>query len=350
MNSDEIKNSLEKLGYTPKDFGDHWRMKALYRGGSNPSSIKVYKNSGVWHDHGQGGVPMPLVKLAELTLQTKDPKVLSEYAPTNQSPEERYVPKETVDMEKTYPKECLNRLFPNYSFYNKRGISEATQKLYQCGLAGNGQMYQRIVFPIYNSNGEIVGFSGRKINDDNAAPKWKHIGTRNKWVYPAFVPQEKTVDTLIEEKKEVILVESIGDSLALTDEGYGNNLVTFGLDCSPALLNYLCSKELDKIIIAPNNDEGKPRNHGKISAMKNYMKLCQFFDLERLSVQLPWENDFGEMKQKGTSFKEWHQPPQASLGQKLHDYKEFCLANRNCFQEKKLQKFLKKIDDLGFSD
>ena len=79
MNSDEIKNSLEKLGYTLKDFGNHWRTKALYRGGDNPTAIKIYKNSGVWQDYVQGDSSLPLVKLAELTLQTKDPKIIKQY-------------------------------------------------------------------------------------------------------------------------------------------------------------------------------------------------------------------------------------------------------------------------------
>lgn len=347
MNSDEIKNSLEKLGYHLKDFGNHWRTKALYRGGDNPTAIKVYKNSGVWQDYVQGNGPIPLVKLVELTLRTKDPKIIKQYISANQESKENYIAKEKIEMDKIYPKECLNRLFPNFSLYKKRGISEETQKLYQCGLAGNGQMYQRIVFPIYNSDGDIFGFSGRKINDNNEAPKWKHIGTKTKWVYPAFVPREQTVDSLIDEKKEVILVESIGDSLALTEEGYAHNLVTFGLDCSPALLNYLCSKDLHRIIIATNNDNDKQKNHGKIAAMKNYMKLSQFFDFEQLSIQLPWANDFGEMKEKEMSFKQWYDTPLTSQEAKLNDYKDFCFASRNSFQDKKLQKFFKKLEKLG---
>lgn len=74
MNSDEIKNSLEKLGYTLKDFGNHWRTKALYRGGDNPTAIKVYKNSGVWQDYVQGHSSMPLVKLVEQRYKQKTPK------------------------------------------------------------------------------------------------------------------------------------------------------------------------------------------------------------------------------------------------------------------------------------
>ena len=135
--------------------------------------------------------------------------------------------------------------------------------------------------------------------------------------------------------------------MALTEEGYGHNLVTFGLDCSPALINYLCSKSLNKIIIATNNDSDKNQNHGRISSMKMYMKLSQFFDFEQLSVQLPWTNDFGDMRQKEVSFKDWYEVPQVSQEERLSIYKDFCLENRTAFNDKKLQKFLKKIDNFG---
>ena len=342
MNSDEVKDSLERLGYSLKDFGNHWRTKAIYRGGDNPTALKVYKNTGVWQDYVQGSGSMPFQKLVELTLHTKDPKIIKQYVSSNNENATPYVAKEKIEMDKIYPEECLKRLFPNYSFYKKRGIPEDTQKKYKCGLASVGQMYQRMVFPIYNESQQIIGFSGRKINDDNNAPKWKHIGTKAKWIYPAFVPQEKTVDELIEETGEVILVESIGDSMALTDEGYVNNLVVFGLDCSPSLLNYLCSKSLKKIIIATNNDSDKTKNHGKISAMKNYMKLLQFFNCEQVSIRLPLKNDFGEMKQQEMNFGDWYRQED-----NIEEYVEFCKQNRNQFNDKKLQKFLKKVDNFG---
>ena len=346
MNSEDIKSALEQIGYRLKDFGNHWRTAAIYRGGDNQTSLKVYKNTGVWQDYVSGSDSMPFQKLIELTLKTKDPKIIKQYIRNSSEPTE-YVKKEILEMEKVYPEECLQRLFPNYSLYLKKNISEETLKKYKCGLASNGQMYQRMVFPIFNSDNQIIGFSGRKINENNDFPKWKHIGIKTKWIYPAFIPNEKTVDQLIEDKREVILVESIGDSMALTEEGYENNLVTFGLDCSPALINYLCSKSLDRIIIATNNDSDKDKNHGKISSMKIYMKLSQFFDFRQLSIQLPLLNDFGEMRQKEADFKQWYKPLESDESLKIDMYKEFCLQNRTAFNDKKLQKFLKKIDNFG---
>ena len=53
------------------------------------------------------------------------------------------------------------------------------------------------------------------------------------------------------------------------------------------------------------------------------------------------------MKQKEMSFKDWYNPPSASQAAKLNEYKDFCSANRTSFQEKKLEKFFKKIENFG---
>ena len=77
------------------------------------------------------------------------------------------------------------------------------------------------------------------------------------------------------------------------------------------------------------------------------MKLSQFFDFRQLSIQLPLLNDFGEMRQKEADFKQWYKPLESDESLKLDMYKEFCLQNRTAFNDKKLQKFLKKIDNFG---
>jgi DNA primase len=80
-----------------------------------------------------------------------------------------------------------------------------------------------MVFPVYNEHNQIIGFSGRHVESNNDKwkhlPKWKHVGKRNNWVYPAF-NTATGVDEEIEFKKEVILVESIGDALALYEQGH----------------------------------------------------------------------------------------------------------------------------------
>ena len=217
-----------------------------------------------------------------------------------------YTPKETIEMERIYPPSSLERLFPNYHFYEKRKISEETQEAFQAGLAGVGKMYRRMVFPIYNEHGQIIGFSGRKVDADNNYPKWKHIGRRNNWVYPALNTRTG-VDEQIESTKEVVLVESIGDAMALYEQGIKNVLVIFGLSVNNNIINYLSGKSISHIFIATNNDENSDENRGFIAAVKSYIKLSNYFDLDRLIVKFPPKpyNDFGDAHEGGYNLDNW---------------------------------------------
>ena len=65
----------------------------------------------------------------------------------------------------------------------------------------------------------------------------------------------------------------------------------------------------DQIIISLNNDKNQPHNRGLTASIKNYLKLLSYFDLEKLFICLPAENDFGDMSAK--DFHAWDK--------KLHD-------------------------------
>jgi hypothetical protein len=332
----KIQSSLIELGYELNDYGNHWRTKALYRNGNNNSSLKIYKDTGVWQDFVQSKAPMPFKKLIELTLNTTDYSVIQKYLlDAKEHAEETLEKKEKLEMEKVYPEECLKKLFPNYSFYKKREISEEIQKQYKCGLASAGRMYRRIVFPIYNDIGQIFGFAGRKVTDeDENSPKWKLIGRKSNWIYPAYIPDFPEIND------EVILVESVGDSMALSQNGYYNNLVMFGLDCSSTLINFLVSKNLNSIYISTNNDSSSDVNRGLVSSIKTLIKLSSYFDLQILKIKPPLLNDFGEMQNSDNPllFSDWRKRKELSLDEILKFIKE----NEKEFDKTKLAKFYKK--------
>ena len=168
-------------------------------------------------------------------------------------------------------------------------------------------MYQRYVFPIFNENGEIHGFSGRDMTDNKSGkrPKWKHIGVKSKWEYPLHVEDggEFPVRNSIDSKEEVILVESLGDMLRFHEAGIKNVLVIFGLEVSLSLICCLVSLAPKSIVISLNNDSDKNENVGLRASIKNYLKLIGSFDISRLSICLPTLNDFGDMGDK--DFNEW---------------------------------------------
>lgn len=302
----DLKTALENMGYRLSDCGDSWRTSALYRGGKNSTSVLIYKNTGIWYDYGQGLGPLPYKKLVELTADEEDVEKylveLSEFSKQTQN--------EFIEMSKIYDSSILKNLLPSYKMYLDKGISEECLKEYQCGFAGGGKLYRRIVFPIYNQLGQIHGFSGRKVDNQTDAPKWKHIGKRREWIYPCCLPNFST-----ENGEDIILCESIGDSMALSENGFKDrHIVLFGLTPSSAVIGHLISVNPKRIIIATNNDLDSEINRGKVAALKAYLSLSAVFDSEKLSIKLPLANDFGDMHEAGMDFDKWANSADQSKG------------------------------------
>jgi DNA primase len=154
-------------------------------------------------------------------------------------------------------------------------------------------MKNRYTFPILDVDKKLVGVSGRyiyPIKKDSKIPKWKHIGEKSKWQYPAYFNSH-----IIEEKSCAIIVESIGDMLALWEAGIKNVIVNFGLNVSFAIINTLIKHDVEKIVLSLNNDENLAGNQ---AAQKAHKKLLKFFDRDQIQICFPTKNDFGEM-QKG---------------------------------------------------
>ena len=303
----EYRSSLEKLGYSLQDCGSHWRTRAIFRNGKTNTSLIIYKDSGVWRDFGGDEQAKPFAALVKETLKTEDPKALKEYLINNPNQKESFTSKEEViEMEKIYPESYLEKLLPMKNFYEKRGVSSNTQDKFKCGYAGGGKMYRRIVFPIYDLDGQIHGFSGRSVTNDEHIPKWKHMGRKTNWIYPHHLSHSN-----IEDKEEVILVESIGECMALYEAGHDNVLMLAGLDISAKIISYLNSFDLKRIIVATNNDNSKDENTGALASIKVAAKLSSVFDLSLIKINPPVCNDFGEMLECDTAmlenFKKWYE-------------------------------------------
>lgn len=305
LSSGEIKEVLNSLGYNLVDQGTYWQTNAIFRNGDNKTALLIYKDSGVWRDFVTQTPPMPFRALLEAHLGTNSPRELDKYLKP-QSRGSFYTPTHNpstpnrLEMEEIYPTEDLEKLLPHYKFYTDKGISIPLLKSLNCGLDTHGVMYQRFVFPVYNENKKIHGFAGRDMANKANRPKWKHVGKKTTWVYPLYL-KEGVADAI--RQQGVILVESIGDLLALMEHGYDNVLVTFGLDLSPKLICALIGLSPPLITLAQNNDQEGEVNRGLVASCKNYLKLLNHFDHERLRISLPLRNDFGDMG--STDFAEW---------------------------------------------
>lgn len=331
LTPEKIEEILLELGYSLTDRGNYWHSNAAYRNGDNNTALQVWKNSGVWRDFVEGSQPMPFVKLLELHFGSNDKELLKKYLSVEyiNTPSQNYINEDKLSADKIYPEEILEDLLPHYDFYHKKNVGTANLKSLKGGLATKGEMYQRFVFPIYNEFGQIHGFSGRDMANRENAPKWKHLGRKTNWIYPYFVPPSQEFNTVscIEDRKTVIIVESIGDLLKLREHDYCNTLVSFGLDISSKLLCHLISLGLDRIIISFNNDFDKSENRGARAAVKNYLKLLNHFDFENLFICLPNKTDFGEMTSE--DFQSWSTKCDGDVFERAKQVLDFALNLKN---------------------
>ena len=319
METEDIKEVLDELGFKLRDRGPYWQTNALWRNGNNFTAVQIYKDSGVWRDYVNDSSFLPFQALVEKVLGTKDKKILSRYIQPSGSAKpsgtfEKHSEKVKIQMDEIYSLEYLSKLLPHFKFYNDKEISTLTLKLYKGGLATAGKLNGRFVFPVFDENdpSQIIGFTGRHLRwkAESEFPKWKHVGRKSNWLYPLCISDSTGGKPFLEctqDRREIIIVESVGDSLALTENGFLNHLVVGGLDLSSKQISFLLSQELDQIIIGTNNDKSKAGLH---AAIKIFTKLLNYFDITKLRINLPTANDFGDMQQEGVNFKEeWHEKP-----------------------------------------
>jgi hypothetical protein len=285
-----VKDILLDLGYSniiegPKDY----RMRPIYRESDNNTVLSVKKDTGRFIDFSKG-ISGSIEDLIKLSLNLKNVEDVKKWvSQRNISIDKKEVERPTINTQKTFDREMLLKLKKDHSYWINRGIPEDVVARFEGGVASSGKMAGRYVFPIFNKFDQIVGFSGRDILGRSEVPKWKHIGNKSFWCFPAKLTLKS-----IKSKKEVFVVESIGDALALYNAGIDNFIVSFGLEISTAIINFLLKVDVHKIRIC-FNDDSENNSAGNEASEKAYNKLTKFFDRNQVAINLPSKNDFGEM-------------------------------------------------------
>jgi hypothetical protein len=296
-NPEDVKQVLEQLGYKLNDRGKEWRSKPLYRDSDNDTSLKINKLDGKWVDFARnesGGIEQLVEKTLGISFGTG--KNWIKKNGINASSVSTLKMKEEISLDyiKFFDPELLKKLSNNSTYWNKRGIKNDTLAEFGGGLCCTGKMAGRYVFPIFDEDKRIRGFSGRSIYSNNEI-KWKHIGKRSDWNYPLFLTREH-----IQNQKECIIIESIGDGLSLWQAGIKNFIISFGLNSLEHICYLLVELDPSLITIAFNNDfaNGKTNGSGNIAA-RNFKKTLEtFFSKDQISIKLPELNDFGSMTEE----------------------------------------------------
>jgi hypothetical protein len=285
-----IGEFLRERGYQLRDCGDYWTTRAIFRGGVRPASLTVWKRDGRFKDWvvGTSGSPEYLAK------------IISGAAP-NFITEQDYIPQKIV-VPKIYSEKCLERLLPSYQMFSKRGISDETMRFFKAGLAQKGQLLRRVCFPCRDEQGKIIGFAGRWFSEalpTESFAKWKFIGRKTNFLFPGVLNRDE-----IDKARQVILVESIGDILALWEAGVKNTFCLFGTSLGKKHMSYISCFEAEGVVVALNDDEKQDgSNPGQEGAAKALEKLDKVLDAGVARIVKPTKNDFGAMS--GEEIREW---------------------------------------------
>ena len=156
---------------------------------------------------------------------------------------------------------------------HKFGVTQEDKKrLLACGLLiekDDGGFYDRfrnrLMFPIKNNKGEIVGFGGRIIDDEE--PKYLNspetsLFKKGELLYGLYESKKSIAD-----KRKAIIVEGYTDVIGLYQNKIGNSLATLGTATTEIHINKIF-RISDQIIFCFDGD-----NAGK-KAAKKAMELC----------------------------------------------------------------------------
>lgn len=280
-----IESILENIGYKLINHGYYYTTNALYREGSDPTSLTIYPNKNIVMDW-VTGEKMSIQSLIMKSLKLEDPNKIKEWLKNKNVIINTEKPEPKIDEPRVFPIEYIENLKPDHSYWINRGVNENTLKEFGGGLwVKDGFLKNYYVFPVWDAQKRLVGLAGRNTDSNSNKPKWKLKGDKKLWKYPLFLNHQEII-----KRKQVILIESIGNCLSLYDVGCKNTMVMFGVELSFEIINYLLKFNINNIIVSTDNDE----QAGKYAAQKIYKKVGKYFDKHSIKIKFPYRKDFSE--------------------------------------------------------
>ena len=185
-------------------------------------------------------------------------------------------------------------------YLNKKGFKD--QELVKWGLLvdKNGKIYDkfrnRLLFPILNHQGDVVGFSGRIVEEKELGPKYLNspetpVYSKSKLLYGLYQGKET-----IRKKNFAILVEGNIDVLSSHVDGVANIVAPLGTAITIDQLQLL-HRYCDKVYLAFDNDEAGHK------ALIRAIELAQQVNLKVSALNLGKFKDVDDLINSGADWK-----------------------------------------------
>ncbi|HUD20933.1 MAG TPA: DNA primase [Candidatus Saccharimonadales bacterium] len=199
------------------------------------------------------------------------------------------------------------------AYLKKRGLSEETIKRFYLGFASRGislkdlmigkgaaaadlsaagspeRFFERVIFPIYDVLGNVVGFTGRALGD--IQPKYLNspetpIFNKSRVLYGLNLAKKAIV-----ERDQVVLVEGQMDVIALHQGKIENTVASSGTAITETQLLTL-SKYTNNFLLAFDNDTAG------VNTTKKVIEMLTKFDLNCRVIDFAPYKDAGELFEK----------------------------------------------------
>jgi DNA primase len=186
-----------------------------------------------------------------------------------------FVAREVKKTPKVYPESMLDRLSYN-DYLETRDYPKELVLKYQAGVPSikYGRMSNRIVFPIRNIDGGIVGFTGRTLRKD-----WHDLKI-GKWEHSAGFDKEHNLFNIDRAKDAIsksgvaIICEGPLDVLRLEQAGIHNGVAIFGRKLHNGQISLLIQAGANKIVVALDGDAaGRSGAESALITAKNFFSV-----------------------------------------------------------------------------
>ena len=195
-----------------------------------------------------------------------------------------------------------------YKFLSNRGFSQKI--LLKSGLIGRsqkGNLYDkfrnRIIFPIYNHRGEIIGFGGRALSAEDE-PKYLNSPETKIFSKKKILYGINWAKNSLRQSQEAIIMEGYTDVLTARKKGIKNVVASLGTALTAEQVRLL-NRYTDKVYIAYDADAA-----GNMATLRG-LEICRKSGLKVAVIELPADTDPDEIISQEGAAKFQHYQNQA---------------------------------------
>lgn len=162
-----------------------------------------------------------------------------------------------------------------HEYLINEGFNDETRRFFDLRFCDKGVMKDRIVIPIDNPDGSIVGIAGRSIHDFG----WLELSGESKYFFSKGLKKSNTLYNISRADKYenfIIVVEGYKSIWRLHNWGYDNAVALMGAHLSDRQTQLLLQLDLPILVSGDNDKAGKSLQREVVSKLSKYTPVEQF--------------------------------------------------------------------------